>query len=138
MKKIMLILIVVVWGCAIEAQNPNQPRHRELPPTALEVVSNLSNTQKKQLKELYKETRNTMQQLDGQLHALRDSIHTLMEMEGDNSVKLFPMLDREGRLQAELAKTTYRMRLSIDEILTEEQLTEFKKAMKEYRRRSRK
>ena len=60
-----------------------------------------------------------------------------MEKEGDQSDKLFPLFDREAAIQAEISKEMYTTRQQIDQVLTDEQLAEFRARCKADRKKPR-
>ena len=86
--------------------------------------------QKKRLETSSDECKQDMDKLEKELNSVRQKIRSLMETDSDQSDKLFPLIDREAQLQAQMAKTMYRVRQQIDRVLTEEQLTEFRARMK--------
>ena len=99
------------------------------PPKVEEMVSDLSVTQKKKLLQVQSLSRERIGKLKAELGEVRDSIRMLMRRDGDNSKVLYPLFDREGALQAQIAKEMYAMRTRIDAILTPEQLKELRQAI---------
>lgn len=99
------------------------------PPKIEEMVSDLSVTQKKKLLQVQSLSRERIGKLKAELGEVRDSIRMLMRRDGDNAKALYPLFDREGALQAQIAKEMYAMRTRIDAILTPEQLKELRQAM---------
>ena len=71
-------------------------------------------------------SRKEVDRLHAELDKVRKQINQLINSDGDNSEQLFPLFDREGALRAEISKEMYRTRRQIDEILTKEQLAEFR------------
>lgn len=124
-------LLIAAFGItfSIQAQEPKDAlhhghgRHHE----AIEkMVSDLSAPQKKKLETIKKESHQRIKDLRQSQKGLRDSIHTLMEAEGDQSAKLAPLFDREGMIQAKISKEMYSTRVSIDKVLTDQQRKELK------------
>ena len=74
-------------------------------------------------------SRERIGKLKAELGEVRDSIRMLMRRDGDNAKVLSPLFDREGALQAQIAKEMYAMRTRIDAILTPEQLKELRQAI---------
>ena len=67
---------------------------------------------------------------------VRTEIRSMMDKEGDQSDKLFPLFDREAALQAQMSKEMYSVRIQIDQVLTQEQLVEFRARCKANRQKS--
>ncbi|MBR3725051.1 MAG: periplasmic heavy metal sensor [Bacteroidales bacterium] len=130
MKKTFLLLIILLCGTVLPAQIPDgghrhrRPNHE--PPKVEEMVSNLSAIQKKRLEGITESCKKQVDKLQKELDGVRSHIRTLMGQDGDQSEKLFPLIDREASLQSQIAKEMYRTRVQIDEVLTEEQLAEFR------------
>ena len=134
MKKLLSTLFAILLCSALLAQSPDGGRHkrhsRPEPPKIEEMVSNLSAVQKKKLETITQNCKAKTAQLQKEMDKVRTEIRSMMDKEGDQSDKLFPLIDREAQLQAQMAKTMYRVRQQIDRVLTEEQLTEFRARMK--------
>lgn len=134
MKKTLSLLMAVLLGCTLMAQGPDDPRHKHhnppSPPNVEEMVSNLSALQKKRLASVTSEGKTQADKLQAELNAVRKKIRAIMEQDGDQSDKLFPLIDREAALQAKIAKQMYSIRQQIDAILTPEQLAEFRTRLK--------
>lgn len=134
MKHTTAFLLALLLGLTLMAQPP-EGKHRSHhprpePPKVEQMVSNLSAIQKKRLETISDECKQDMDKLEKELNSVRQKIRSLMETDGDQSDKLFPLIDREAQLQAQMAKTMYRVGQQIDRVLTEEQLTEFRARMK--------
>jgi len=112
------------------------PRHNDDPgapignPLSIEdFIDDLSVQQKTMLDVI---TRRTAKKLDvyrAELSSLRDTIRILMDGPEDNSDRLFPLYDREGRLQAEISKEFYRCKVAMDAVLTPEQLRRLQESL---------
>lgn len=134
MKKLYVILFTLLLGGSLLAQTEGG-KHRQRPgrpepPKIEEMVSDLSAIQKKKLETITKECKEKTAKLQKELDNVRTNIRTLMNKEGDQSNKLFPLFDREAALQAEVAKEMYSTRQQIDQVLTEKQLAEFRARLK--------
>ncbi|MBR5352924.1 MAG: hypothetical protein IK126_04355 [Bacteroidales bacterium] len=130
MKKTFIFIISILTITTLMAQAPDGGRrHRQgppEPPKVEEMVSNLSAIQKNRLEGITENCKKQTTKLQKELDAIRTQIRNLMMQDGDQSDKLFPLIDRESSLQAQIAKEMYRTRVQIDQVLTEEQLTEFR------------
>lgn len=128
MKKTTLLILVLLLSASLYAQRPHgQGGPKPHKPFNVEaVVSDLSAVQKKKLESVTNDSKKRVDKLQAELKNVRQQIRTLMDKDGDNSAKLFPLLDREGVLQAEITKEMYNTRLLIDEILTPDQLKELR------------
>lgn len=126
-KSITFILVFCFCGMLFAQQQPSGHRHqRPEPPKIEEMVSDLSAIQKKRLESATESSRKKIDKLQTNLSNVRKQIRTLLKAEGDQSEKLFPLYEREGDIQAEISKEMYRCRIQIDNILTKEQLQEFR------------
>lgn len=135
MKKSIAIILTLIITTALFAQKPQgkHPNHHDGFPRAPQIekmVSDLSVMQKKKLETITTDSKKRVEKIQSELNNIRSQIRTIMKQDGDNSAKLFPLLDREGVLQAELTKEMYNTRLKIDEVLTPEQLKEFRSKLK--------
>lgn len=130
MKHTTAFLFALLLGLTLMAQPPegkHRTHHRRPePPKVEQMVSNLSAIQKKRLETISDECKQDMDKLEKELNTVRYKIRALMESDGDQTEKLFPLIDREAQLQAQMAKTMYRVRQQIDRVLTDEQLAEFR------------
>ena len=141
MKKLLATLFAILLCGSLLAQNPEGGRHkrhgRQEPPKIEEMVSNLSAMQKKKLETITTNCKSKTEKLQSELKTIRTKIHALMEKEGDQSDKLFPLFDREAAIQAEISKEMYTTRQQIDQVLTDEQLAEFRARCKADRKKPR-
>lgn len=126
-KTITFILAFCFCSMIFAQQRPNSHRHqRPEPPKIEEMVSDLSAIQKKRLENVTESSRKKIDKLQTNLNNVRKQIRALLKTEGDQSEKLFPLYEREGDIQAEISKEMYKCRIQIDNILTKEQLQEFR------------
>lgn len=141
MKHLALILITTLMAFTLTAQTPeggpHKRHHQPQPPKVEQMVSNLSAVQKKRLEAITNDCQQETDKLEKELNTVRQKIRSLMDQPGDQSEKLFPLIDRESQLQAQMAKTMYRVRQQIDRVLTDEQLTEFRSRLKADRKHRR-
>lgn len=128
MKKTFFFLLVFSSYilAPIHAQRPHceGPGHGpecEKRPDITELVSNLSSNQKGKLESITTDSKKRVERLRNQQKAVRDSIGKYMDKEGDHSKALFPLFEREARLQAEVSREMYTTKIRIDEVLTPEQ-----------------
>lgn len=135
MKKILILTLTLAFGLSLSAQKPKELRGEHKRPDITQLVSNLTDTQKSKLETLTKESRQRVDKLRAQQKAVRDSIALYMEREGDQSKYLYPLFDREARLQAEISREMYSTKVRIDAVLTPDQRAEFQKASKEHRKK---
>lgn len=85
------------------------------------MVGDLSQTQKKKLDAITDASKERVGLLRAQQKAVRDSIAVYMKLDGDHSAVLFPLFDREARLQCEISREMYTTKVRVDEVLTPEQ-----------------
>ena len=135
MKKILPLAIALLFGMSLSAQRTVDHRHGDKRPDITQLVSNLTDSQKSKLETITSESRQRVEKLRSQQKAVRDSIASYMDREGDQSKYLYPLFDREARLQAEIAREMYITKVRIDEVLTKEQRQEFHKASKAQRKK---
>ena len=140
MKKLLSTLFAILLCSTLLAQSPDGGRHkrhsRPEPPKIEEMVSNLSAVQKKKLETITQNCKAKTAQLQKEMDKVRTEIRSLMDKEGDQSDKLFPLFDREAALQAQMSKEMYSVRIQIDQVLTQEQLAEFRARCKADRQKS--
>lgn len=120
--------------CTEHAKKHKRPMHKKnhekqtpRPDFGREIemfVKDLSPEQKDQLHELSKIKKQKIQELRKKKGAVRDSIREMMNVSGDQSAKLFPMFEREAMTNVEIEKAYYESRISMEAILTQEQLKE--------------
>jgi len=105
------------------------------------VLTNLTDSQREALHALSKENKEYMMKYRKDREQLEKTIKSLLEMKGDISEALFPLIDMKSRLEAEKEKKLYKVKLKIDSILTAEQRSEmeaYKENMKAKREEHRK
>ena len=127
MKKILTLVLTIIFFGGVLAQPGQGPsRQRKEMPKIEEIVSDLSAIQKKRLENVMQNSRKEVDRLQTELDNVRKKIGAIMKQDGDHTDQLFPLLDREGELKAEITKEMYRTRQQIDQILTKEQIAVFR------------
>lgn len=124
-------------GAAAQRPHAEGPR-KEHRPEITEIVSDLAPAQKRKLENLTNDSKQRIEKLRGQQKAVRDSINRYMDMDGDQSRTLYPLFDREAKLQAEISRQMYATKVRIDEVLTPEQRKELKTANQRYHKKKKK
>ena len=128
MKKHIFFLLCLTVGLACSmAQKPKGHENQKERPRIEDIVDDLSQTQKRKLASIREESKKTIDALQAEKQAVRDSIHSLLHLDGDNSQKLFPLFEREGHIRAAISKEFYSTRLRINEVLTKEQREKVRK-----------
>ena len=132
MKRFIVIIFTLLCFTTLYAQKRGQGRPM-VQPNIEEMVSNLSARQKKSLETVSEQSKAKVGKMQKELKAVRKKIGDIMqhESDGDQSAKLFPLVDREAQLQAEITKEMYRTKVAIDAILTPEQIKEFRAKLEE-------
>ena len=95
--------------------------NRDLENVIANFVGDLSEEQREKLHELSKENKEKMTAFRQQQKKLRDSINTIIRLEGDHSEELLPLIELRVRLRVAMDMELYRCRLQTRQILTEEQ-----------------
>ena len=136
MKRVIVIALAAFLGMQGTNALAQRP-HREGPkpesrPDITELVSDLSASQKRKLETLTSESKERVEKLRKEQKAVRDSIERYMEMDGDQSKVLYPLFDREAKLQAQISREMYATKIRIDEVLTPEQRKELQSANKRH------
>ena len=129
MKKITLILLLALFALPLSAQHEGDGQHRKHRDVT-EIVHDLNAVQKRKVENISNESRERVAALRNQQKAVRDSITMLMDREGDQSRELYPLFDREAKLQAAISREMYAAKLRIDEVLKPEQREALRAASK--------
>ena len=130
MKKILFLAVLITMSLPLAAQHkPDCHPHHQGPKEVTEIVSDLTPVQKRKIESITKESRTRVDALRTQQHAVRDSINNYMEKEGDQSKKLFPLFDREAKLQVAVSREMYNMKVKVDDVLTKEQRAELRRSL---------
>ena len=142
MKKILTLALLLAAVPMLPAAHAQQHRHgdhkQQHRPDITELVSDLNSSQKSKLETITNESRQRVDRLRARQKAVRDSISMFMDRDGDQSKTLYPLFDREARLQAELSREMYATKPRIDQILTPEQRSELLKVNKKHRNQRKK
>ncbi len=115
----LLAAFVLLLSPAI-AQNHKQKDHGPRRDIS-EMVSDLSQSQKKRLDAISEESKTRVNSLRAQQKAVRDSISMYINMEGDHTNEIFPLFDREANIQRAISREMYTTKVRIDEVLTPKQ-----------------
>lgn len=117
----IFLTIMLAATLPMMAQHDGKGPEKKPRPDISEVVGDLSAKQKYKVDNITKESKERVEALRKQQHAVRDSITMFMEREGNHSKVLFPLFDREAKLQAAVSREMYTTKLLLDEVLTKEQ-----------------
>ncbi len=128
MKIHIVLTIMLAASLPLMAQHEGKRPDKKNRPEISEVVGDLSAKQKHKVDNITKESKERVDALRKQQHAVRDSIDMFMEREGDQSKVLFPLFDREAQLRAAVSREMYTTKTRIDEVLTKEQRECLRKA----------
>lgn len=121
MKQIILLLLAgIIMPCI--AQRPYDDNYKESHLRIEEYIPDLKASQRTQLDIITRRSEKQNKEYRTQLRAVRDSIHMYMALPDDHSKELYPLFDRESQLINKLNKSYYQMKVSIDAVLTPEQI----------------
>jgi len=134
MKKVLFLTLTLALGLSLSAQRQGGQRHKDQRPDITQLVSNLTDSQKNKLETVTSESRQRVDKLRARQQAVRDSIALYMDREGDQTKFLYPLFDREAKLQVEISREMYNTKVRIDEVLTKEQRQQFRQASKEQKK----
>lgn len=140
MKRILSITVIaaVALQCSLcfaqRPQREGRERHHGQRPDITELVSDLSSSQKSKLETITADSKKRVDGLRKQQKVLRDSIGSLMDREGDQTKALFPLFDREAKLQAEISREMYTTKVRIDQVLSVDQRKELKTNGKKHKK----
>ncbi|MDY5969103.1 MAG: hypothetical protein SPJ13_03685 [Bacteroidales bacterium] len=84
-----------------------------------------------------KENNKEVASLKSQLSVVRSDIRRIMDDKGDHTNEMMPLLEREAALELQINKALYRVKVKIDEVLTDEQYHELISKMEKNRHRCR-
>jgi len=119
--------------CAAQQPEPRQGRGKHHRPDITELVSDLTDKQKRSIDAITAESKERVAKLRAQQKAVRDSIAIYMDREGDQSKSLHPLFDREARLQSLVSREMYATKVRVDELLTPAQRQQLKQSGKKRR-----
>ena len=136
MKKIFLIASILLFSTVAVAQtHKGDGRHNAKKEKIESIITDLTPQQKSRIDAITQRSSMNVEKYRSQLDAVRDSIRLLMSGRENNSSKLFPLYDREGRLQAEISKEYYRTKVAIDALLTPEQYQRLRENLEQRRQK---
>lgn len=108
---------------------PHGQGHGSRPMRIEDMIPDLSNTQKTRLEIITQRSSKMIDKCRAQLDELRDSIRLFMDDTIDRSEVLYPMFEREGRLQAQMSKYYYMTKRDMDAVLTPKQYKQLREKM---------
>ena len=120
MKRIIILAILFAVALPLSAQHEGKRPHKKQREVT-ELVQDLNAVQKRKIESISKDSRERVDALRRQQRAVHDSIVMYMEREGDQSAALYPLFDREAKLQVAVSREMYTTKLRIDEVLKPEQ-----------------
>lgn len=110
--------MVIALGVQAQHHGPREGKGKPRHPEVTEMVGDLSSSQKRTLEGLTSESKERVDKLRAQQKAVRDSIALYMDRDGDQSKLLYPLFDREAKLQSLISREMYATKVRIDEVLT--------------------
>lgn len=131
MKKTLVIIAILTLSAVSYAQAPKH--HDKQPRNVSELVSDLSASQKRKVDAIGRESKERVSALRAQQQAVRDSIGLYMDRDGDQSKNLYPLFDREAKLQVAVNREMYSTKLRIDQVLTPKQREELRQSSRQRR-----
>ena len=121
MKK-TVILVALFLLVSVSGFSQQKGEHRRSHDFKIEnFVDDLSADQKKKIDDISAQYLKRISSMRSDLRAVRDSIRTLSDQYGDHTKQIFPMYEREAKIQTEISKEMYRMKLKLDKVLTRAQ-----------------
>lgn len=137
MKRFFIFLTMVVFAaslCAQPGEQANRDKHHPEGGKNIEtLLPDLTAAQKTRIDIITRQSKKNVEAIHKKLDSVRDSIRSYMDSPEDHSDILFPLYEREGRLQAEISKEYYRAKVAVDQVLTPEQYKTLSQKMKEQR-----
>ena len=123
MKRILsvLLLSLAIASPVVLRADDHPHKQKKCPPDVASIVTDLSAAQKKKIEQISKEGKERIHQLEGLQRQVRDSIRMYMDKYEDNSKILYPLFDREGKIETDINKEKYRIKTAINKILTPDQ-----------------
>lgn len=135
MKKLLLLLLLssLFYGVYAQDKTQSHPKHQNICLGIESLIDDLTPIQKRKLERLSAQAKKNIGTLKAQHSQLRDSISDLLQLTSSEAIakKLFVLFDREAKLNAKIQKEYYKVRLSIDAILTDEQAQYLTQILKE-------
>lgn len=123
MKRILsvLLLSLAIASPVVLRADDHPHKQKKCPSDVASIVTDLSAAQKKKIEQISKEGKERIHQLEGLQRQVRDSIRMYMDKYEDNSKILYPLFDREGKIETDINKEKYRIKTAINKILTPDQ-----------------
>lgn len=128
-----LMLLVMTTLVAQEQPGRNRPHHGHddngRPVRIENMIPDLTTTQKTRLEIITQRSSKSIKEQRNKLNVIRDSIRMYMDDSIDRREILFPLFEREARIQANISKTYYESKRSMDSVLTPEQYVRLRQKM---------
>ena len=134
MKKYIVVLLLLAVSLPLAAQRNKKP-HGNNRHEITELVNDLSSAQKRKIEEIGKQSRERVFSFRDQQKVVKDSIAMFIDREGDNSLVLYRLFDREASLQVAISREMYNAKLQIDQILTPQQRDELHRSLAKDRKK---
>ena len=128
MRGLSILLFGIMLHLTIQAQQTDPEHHGKKYPDVSQLVDDLSANQKRKIDVIGRDSRERVESLRQHKKAIRDSIAYYMDMDGDQSKSLYPLFDREAKLQVAINREMYDAKHRIDEVLTPEQRSRLREA----------
>ena len=129
MKRYLVLALLLALAAPVAAQHDGRQQGQKKRADITELVSDLSAPQKRKIENISQKSKERIEELRKQQRAVLDSIHTYMDMDGDQSKLLYPLFDREAQLHVAIDREMYATKLRIDEVLTKEQRATLRQAL---------
>ncbi len=132
MKRTFILVAALAAAVTLQAQHPSHHEGKDKGhrPDITELVSDLSDKQKRSIDAITSESKERVSKLRSQQKAVSDSISMFMDRDGDQSKHLNPLFDRQARLHSLISREMYATKVRIDEILNPAQRQQLKQNSK--------
>lgn len=130
----IILLSLAVASPVVLRADDHPHKQKKCPPDVASIVTDLTPTQKKKIEQISKEGKERIHQIEGQQRQVRDSIRMYMDTYEDNSKILNPLFDREAKLESDINKEKYRIKSSINKLLTPDQYKQLVEHFKKTRK----
>ncbi len=141
MRKLLslALLLSLLYGLSAQNAQGNHKNQNNMCFGIESLVEDLTPVQKRKLERLSAQAKKNIGTLKAQHVDLRDSITLLLDAPSSEAIaaKLFILYDREADIRAAIQKEYYKVRLRIDNILTDEQVKFLTEKLKEGRKKKR-
>lgn len=135
MRKIVVLSLLIAVAVPVLAQHDGRQQRSGKRAEITELVGDLNAKQKSKIETITRQSKVRVEALRKQQHNVRDSISHFMELDGDQSKYLYPLFDREAKLQVAINREMYTSKRQIDEVLTPQQRTALRESLRRQHRR---